>query len=91
MYERIIAAALRYSAVMNYAGAVEIPLLPRQPSVVLELPLDSGFAADACHPCRRLLGSDDTAAATSSRARTPTCSGRLFLPAQVLSVDLIFN
>jgi hypothetical protein len=28
MYERIIAAAMRYSAVVNYAGAVEIPLLP---------------------------------------------------------------
>jgi hypothetical protein len=28
-YERILAAAMRYSAVVNYAGAVEIPLLPR--------------------------------------------------------------
>jgi hypothetical protein len=32
MYERIIAAAMRYSAVANYAGAVEIPLLPRHPA-----------------------------------------------------------
>jgi hypothetical protein len=31
------------------------------PSVVLELRLDSGFAADAFHPCRRLLGYDGTA------------------------------
>jgi hypothetical protein len=31
-YERIIAAAMRYSAVVNYAGAVEIPLLPRHPA-----------------------------------------------------------
>jgi hypothetical protein len=31
-YERIIAAAMRYSAVMNYARAVEIPLLPRHPA-----------------------------------------------------------
>jgi hypothetical protein len=31
-YERIIAADMRYSAVVNYAGAVEIPLLPRHPA-----------------------------------------------------------
>jgi hypothetical protein len=31
-YERILAAAMRYSAVVNYAGAVEIPLLPRHPA-----------------------------------------------------------
>jgi hypothetical protein len=31
-YERIIAAAMRYSAIVNYAGAVEIPLLPRHPA-----------------------------------------------------------
>jgi hypothetical protein len=38
------------------------PSAPR--SIVLELRLDSGFAADAFHPCRRLLSSDGTAAAT---------------------------
>jgi hypothetical protein len=37
-YERIIAATMRYSAVVNYAvanyaGAVEIPLLPRHPAL----------------------------------------------------------
>jgi hypothetical protein len=31
-YERILAAAMRYFAVVNYAGAVEIPLLPRHPA-----------------------------------------------------------
>jgi hypothetical protein len=31
-YERIIAAAMRYSVVVNYAGAAEIPLLPRHPA-----------------------------------------------------------
>jgi hypothetical protein len=31
-YERIIAAAMRYSAVVNYTGAVEIPLLSRHPA-----------------------------------------------------------
>jgi hypothetical protein len=32
-YERILAAAMRYSAVVNYTGAVEIPLLPRHPAL----------------------------------------------------------
>jgi hypothetical protein len=32
MYERILAAAMRYSAVVNYIGAVEIPLLPHHPA-----------------------------------------------------------
>jgi hypothetical protein len=31
-YERILAAAMRYSAVVNYARPVEIPLLPRHPA-----------------------------------------------------------
>jgi hypothetical protein len=31
-YERILAAAVRYSAVVNYAGALEIPLLPLHPA-----------------------------------------------------------
>jgi hypothetical protein len=31
-YERIIAAAMRYSAAVNYVGAVEIPLFPRHPA-----------------------------------------------------------
>jgi hypothetical protein len=31
-YDRIIAATMRYSAIVNYAGAVEIPLLPRHPA-----------------------------------------------------------
>jgi hypothetical protein len=30
-YERILAVAMRYSAVVNYAVAIEIPLLPRHP------------------------------------------------------------
>jgi hypothetical protein len=32
MYDMIIDAAMRYSAVVNYAEAVEIPLLPRHPT-----------------------------------------------------------
>ena len=31
-YDRILDAATRYSAVVNYAGAAEIPLLPRHPA-----------------------------------------------------------
>jgi hypothetical protein len=31
-YERIVAAAMRYSAAVNYVGAVEIPLLPHHPA-----------------------------------------------------------
>jgi hypothetical protein len=37
------------------------------PSVILELRLDSGFAADTCHLCLRLLSSEGTAAATGAR------------------------
>jgi hypothetical protein len=40
-YERILAAAMRYSAVVNYSGTVEIPLLPRHP------PLSSSSASTA--------------------------------------------
>jgi hypothetical protein len=32
MYDRIIVAAMRYSAIVNYARAVEIPLLSRHPA-----------------------------------------------------------
>jgi hypothetical protein len=32
MYERIITSAMRYSAIVNYAEAVEILLLPRHPA-----------------------------------------------------------
>jgi hypothetical protein len=31
MYDRIVAAAMRYSAIVNYARAVDIPLLPHHP------------------------------------------------------------
>jgi hypothetical protein len=31
-YDRIIAVAMRYAAVVNYSGAVEIPLLLRHPA-----------------------------------------------------------
>jgi hypothetical protein len=55
-HDRIITAAMRYSAVVNYAGTVEIPLLPRHlasssssASIVASQPtpptLASGFSA----------------------------------------------
>jgi hypothetical protein len=31
-YERILAVAMRYSTVVNYAGAADIPLFPRHPA-----------------------------------------------------------
>jgi hypothetical protein len=60
------------------------------PSVVPELHLDSGFAADAYHPCRRLLGSDGTTAATSA-GPAHLRAAAVCPPAHVLLVDLIFN
>jgi hypothetical protein len=50
------------------------------PSVVVELRLDSGFAADAYYLCRRVLGSEGTVAPTGAgpaRLRaTAVCSTR---------------
>jgi hypothetical protein len=43
-------------------------------SVVLELRLDSGFATDTCHPCRRLLGSDDTTTSPAHLRAAAVCS-----------------
>jgi hypothetical protein len=50
-YERILAVAMRYSAVVNYTGTVEIPLLPRHPasssssaSTAASLPMPATFA-----------------------------------------------
>jgi hypothetical protein len=37
---------------------------PAPPNIVLQLRLDSGFTADASHPCRLLLGFDGTTTAT---------------------------
>jgi hypothetical protein len=33
MYDRIIAAAMGYSVVVNYTGVLEIPLLSRHPAL----------------------------------------------------------
>jgi hypothetical protein len=78
---------MRYSVVVNYAGAVEIPLIPCHPasssssaSTASSQQTPATFAAGS-----RLRGYNTT---HRRRARRPTCSGRLLHPAQVLSVDL---
>jgi hypothetical protein len=85
-YDSIVDAAMRYSAVVNYAGAVEIPhpasssssasTMASQPTTST---LAGGFSAPMHNNSHR------------RRARSPTCSGRLFPPTQVLSVELVFN
>jgi hypothetical protein len=89
-YDRIIAAAMRYSAIVHYARAVEIPLLPRHHA------LSSSSASTAASQPMPATLADGFSAPTAqqqpqAQGRTPTCSSRLFPPAQVLSVDLIFN
>jgi hypothetical protein len=75
-YDRIIAAVMRYSAVVNYAGAIEIPLLPRHPASSLS-------SASTALRSRRLpplpaaswlRGHNNS---HRRRARTPTCIDRL--------------
>jgi hypothetical protein len=80
-YDRIADAAMRYSAVVNYAGAVEIPLR-------LCHPVSSSNSAStaASQPTASRLRRHNNS--HRRRAHTPTCSGRLFPPVQVLSVDL---
>jgi hypothetical protein len=56
-YKRILAAAMRYSAVVNYAGAVEIPLLSRHSvsssssaSTAASQPMPANFAGGFSAP-----------------------------------------
>jgi hypothetical protein len=60
-YESILAAAMRYSAVVNYAGAVEITLLPRHPA----LSSSSASTASSQH-CRWVLGYEGTTPPTGA-------------------------
>jgi hypothetical protein len=85
-YDRIVVAAMRYSAVVNYVGAIEIPLLPRHPASSSSSAL---IAASQLTPAT--LAGGFSAPTAQQQGRTPTCSGRLFPPVQVLLVDLIFN
>jgi shikimate kinase len=78
-YERIIAATMRYSAIVNYVRAVEISLLPRH-RALSSSSASTAASADACHLCRRVLGSEGTTAAKGAglaRLRATTvCSTR---------------
>jgi hypothetical protein len=55
-YERMLAAAMRYSAVVKLRRGRRDSSPSAPPSVVLELRLHSVFAADACYLCRGVLG-----------------------------------
>jgi hypothetical protein len=89
-YDRIIAAAMRYFTVVNYAGAVEIPLLPRHPTSSSS---SASTAASQPTPATRAGGFSTPTAQQQPQAQGPhTYVQRPFVPpAQVLPVDLIFN
>jgi hypothetical protein len=89
-YDRIIDAAMRYSAVVNYAGAVEIPLLPCHPASSSSSALS---AASQPMPSTLVGGFLAPTAQQQPQAQGPhNYVQRPFVPpAQVLSVDLIFN
>jgi hypothetical protein len=64
-YKRIIVAAMRYSAVVNYAGAVEIPLRPCHPasssssaSTAASHPTPATFAGGFSAPTAQVLSVD---------------------------------
>jgi hypothetical protein len=89
-YDGIVAAAMRYSAVVNYVGAVEIPLLPRH------LASSSSSASTAVSPPTPATlagGFSAPMAQQQPQAQGPhTYVQRPFVPpTQVLLVDLIFN
>jgi hypothetical protein len=86
-YDMIIAAAMRYSVIVNYAGAVEIPLLPRHPASS-----SSSASTGASQPTPATLA-DGFSALTAQQRGPHTYVQRPFVPppAHVLLVDLIFN
>jgi hypothetical protein len=89
-YDRIIIAAMRYSAVVDYVGAVEIPHLPRHPASSSSSALT---AASQPTPATFVSGFSAPRAQQQPQAQGPhTYVQRPFVPlAQLLSVDLIFN
>jgi hypothetical protein len=77
---------MRYSAVVNYAGGVEIPLLPRHPAL-----FSSSASTAASQPLPATLA-DGFSAPTAQQQGPHTYVQQPFVPpAQVLLVDLIFN
>jgi hypothetical protein len=89
-YERIIAAATRYSAVVNYVGAVDISLLPHHPASSSS---SASTAASQPTPATFAGGFSAPRAQQHLQAQGPhPYVQRSFAPpAQVFSVDLIFN
>jgi hypothetical protein len=77
MYDRIIAAAMSYSAVVNYVGAVEIPLLPRHQRL-LRAPPRHRLRSRHLPPLSAASWLRGHNSSHRRRARTPTCNGRLF-------------
>jgi hypothetical protein len=77
---------MRYSTVVNYAGGVEIPLLPRHPAL-----FSSSASTAASQPLPATLA-DGFSAPTAQQQGPHTYVQQPFVPpAQVLLVDLIFN
>jgi hypothetical protein len=89
-YDRIIAAAMRYSAVVNYDRAVDIPLLPHHQASSSS---SASTAALQSTPATFAGGFSTPRAQQQPQAQGPhTYVQRPFVPpAQVLSIDLIFN
>jgi hypothetical protein len=74
---------MRYSAVVNYIGAVEIPLLPRHPASS-----SSSASIAASQPTPATLA-DGFSAPTAQQQGSHNYVQRPLPPAQVLLVDLI--
>jgi hypothetical protein len=77
MYDRIVAAAMRYSAVVNYAGALAIPLLPHHPASSMS---STSTAASQLTPAT-LVGS--FLAPTAQQEGPHTYVQRPFVPSSV--------
>jgi hypothetical protein len=83
MYDRFIDATMRYSVVVNYAGTVEIPILLHHPAAS-----STSASTAASQPPPTLAGSFS---APTAQQQPPYVQRSFVPPAQVLSVDLIFN
>jgi hypothetical protein len=86
-YERILAAAMMYSAVVNYAGAVDIPLLPRHPassssstSTAASQPMPATFASGFTAPRAQQLPQAQGPHAYVQRSFAPPSAGTFSRP-----------
>jgi hypothetical protein len=85
-YDMIVTAAMRYSAVVNYAGAVEIPLLPCHPASS-----SSSASTVASQPTPATLASGFSALMAQQQGPHTYMQRSFAPPTQVHLVDLIFN